>query len=168
MSRPLTDRQGRMLAVLITAHQVLSTEGVARRMDPAPSNEQVVRTGKQLEARGLVEMFGVKHGPKKWHVTKEGCEVAAAGEAIAYAIVAMKRYGGTTWKEVEVGVGREAMIDKARKMLDDGSLIAASVQGRGTAGHPTPEGEVQVYRGVAPTFAAEHFWPVGSEDVERR
>lgn len=79
MARPLNDRQQAMLRALVDAGgQPLHTEGVANRIDGACSNEDVVRTGKQLKARGLVEMHGVKHGPKTWRSTKAGRELVEA------------------------------------------------------------------------------------------
>lgn len=181
MARPLTDRQQLMVDTLATADQLLSTEAVAQRMNrrrddgPPLSHEQVVRVGKQLLARDLVEMHGVRFGPKKWQLTDEGREEATPSpadfeggeEAIAYAILGIERYGRGTWQEIESGVGRQAMVDKARGLLDSGLLTAASVQGRGTPGHPTPPGEAQVYRGVAPHCSPMAYWP-DDKDVERR
>lgn len=73
---------------------------------------------------------------------------------------------GTTWTDVAQFVDRDDAIAEARRLLDEAGARYAAVQGRGTPAHPTPAGEVSVYRGVAAGYVAPPTWIVGT--FERR
>jgi hypothetical protein len=99
-------------------------------------------------------------------------------EAVTYSVLVIGPIGKvTTWREAArvesptqpLGL-RETAIEHARKMLDEGRARAASVQGHGTPEHPTPVGEVVVYRGVAAGFSPSIFGDVTADvtAVERR